>query len=93
MRPEQRTTIPENPHMHILELVLFCHKHNFKVVKQQNEVHQVNLCIFHPIYILSLLNSELRLFSYEINHFNMAFSKLNASSILNILNKDENSKL
>ena len=48
MRPEQQTTIPENPHVHILDLVLFCHKHNFNVVKQQNEVHHVKLGIFLP---------------------------------------------
>ena len=29
---KQRTTIPVNPHMHILGLVLFCPKHNFRVV-------------------------------------------------------------
>ena len=46
MRPEQQTTILENPHVHILVLVLFCSKHNFNVVKQQNEVHQVKLGIF-----------------------------------------------
>ena len=48
MRPEQQITIPENPHMHILDLVLLCHKHNFNVVKQQNKVHQVKLGIFLP---------------------------------------------
>ena len=48
MRPEQQTTIPENPHMHILDLVLFCPKHNFNVVKQQNKVHHVKLGIFPP---------------------------------------------
>ena len=48
MRPEQQTTNPENPHMHILELLLFCHKQNFNVVKQQNKVHQVKLGIFLP---------------------------------------------
>ena len=48
MRQEQQTTIPEIPHMHILDLVLFRPKHNFNVVKQQNEVHHVNLCIFPP---------------------------------------------
>ena len=48
MRLEQQTTIPENSHMHILELVLFCHKRNFNVVKQQNKVHQVKLGIFLP---------------------------------------------
>ena len=48
MRPEQQTTIPENPHVHILDLVLFCHKQNFNVVKQQNKVHHVNLWIFLP---------------------------------------------
>ena len=48
MRPEQQTTIPENPHVHILDLVLFCHKHNSNVVKQQNKVHQVNVGIFLP---------------------------------------------
>ena len=39
MRPEQQITIPENPHMHILD---------FNVVKQQNKVHQVKLGIFLP---------------------------------------------
>ena len=48
MRPEQQTTIPENPHVHILDLVLFCRKHNFNVVKQQNKVHHVKLGIFPP---------------------------------------------
>ena len=46
MSPEQQTTIPENPHVHILVLVLFCLLHNFRVVKQENKVHHVNLCIF-----------------------------------------------
>ena len=48
MRPEQQTTIPENPHVHILDLVLFCHKRNFNVVKQQNKVEHVKLGIFLP---------------------------------------------
>ena len=30
---KQRTTILENHHMHILGLVLFCPKHNFRVIK------------------------------------------------------------
>ena len=48
MRPEQQTTIPENPHVHILDLVLFCPKHYFRVVKQENKVHHVKLGIFPP---------------------------------------------
>ena len=48
MRPEQQTTIPESPHVHILVLVFFCSKHNFNVVKQQNKVHHVKLGIFLP---------------------------------------------
>ena len=48
MRPEQQTTSPENPHMHILDSVLFCPKHNLIVVKQENKVHHVNLGIFPP---------------------------------------------
>ena len=76
MRPEQQTTIQENPHMHISNLVLFCPKTYFKVVKQENKVHHVKLCIFHPIYINFLLKLEPRLFSYEINHFNMAFEQI-----------------
>ena len=48
MRPEQQTTIPENPHVHILDLVLCCHKHNFNVVKHQNKVHHVELGIILP---------------------------------------------
>ena len=31
-----------------LDLVLFCPKHNFNVVKQQNKVHHVKLGIFPP---------------------------------------------
>ena len=41
----------ENPHMQIMDLVLFCPKTNFIVVKQENKVHHVKLGIFHPIYI------------------------------------------
>ena len=48
MGPQQQTTIPENPHVHILDLVLLCHKRNFSVVKRQNEVHHVKLGIFLP---------------------------------------------
>ncbi len=48
MRLKQQATIPENPHVHILGLVLFCPKRNFNVVKQQNEVHQVKLGTFLP---------------------------------------------
>ena len=32
---------------------------------------------------------ELRLFSYEINHFNMALCKIKQTTSLNILNMDE----
>ena len=48
MRPEQQTTISENPHVHILDLVLFFPKTYFNDVKQQNEVHHVKLGIFPP---------------------------------------------
>ena len=48
MRPEQQTTIPENPHVHILNLVLFCPKPYFIVVNQENKVHHVKLGIFPP---------------------------------------------
>ena len=48
MSPEELTTIPENPHVHILDLVLFCLLHNFRVVKQENKVHHVKLGIFLP---------------------------------------------
>mgnify|MGYP005837005515 CR=1 FL=1 len=40
---KQRTTIPVNPHVHILGLVLFCPKHNFRVVKHANKCHHVKL--------------------------------------------------
>ena len=45
---KQRTTIPVNPHMHILGLVLFFPKHNFNIVKQENKVHHVKLGICPP---------------------------------------------
>ena len=48
MRPEQQTTILENPHVHILDLVLFCIKSYFIVVKQENKVDHVKLGIFPP---------------------------------------------
>ena len=48
MRPEQQTTIPENPHVHKMNLVLFCPKPHFKVVKQENKVDHVKLGIFPP---------------------------------------------
>ena len=48
MRSEQQTTIPENPHVHILVLVLFCPKTYFIVLKQENKVHHVKLGIFSP---------------------------------------------
>ena len=48
MRPEQQTTIPENPHVHILNLVLFCPKTYFIVVKQENKVDHIKLGIFLP---------------------------------------------
>ena len=45
---KQRTTIPVNPHMHIIDLVLFCPKHNFRVVKHAKQVQHVKLGIFLP---------------------------------------------
>ena len=48
MRPEQQTTILENPHVQILDLVLFCLKPYFVVVKQENKVDHVKLGIFPP---------------------------------------------
>ena len=48
MRPEQQATSPENPHVHIVGLVLFCPKHNFMFVKQENKVDHVKLGIFPP---------------------------------------------
>ena len=47
MRPEQQTS-PETPHVHILGLVLFCPKHNFRVIKHEKQVHHVKLGIFLP---------------------------------------------
>ena len=51
MRPEQQTTFPENPHMQFMNLLPFCPKPYFIVVKQENKVDHVKLGIFHPIYI------------------------------------------
>ena len=48
MRPEQQTTFWENPHVQIMNVALFCPKHNFNVVKQQHKVDHVNLGIFPP---------------------------------------------
>ena len=43
-----KKTIPENPHMQIMNLVLFCPKPYFRVVNQENKVHHVKLGIFPP---------------------------------------------
>ena len=48
MWPEQQTTIPENPHVHILDSVLFCPKTYFIVVKQENKVDHVKIGNFLP---------------------------------------------
>ena len=48
MRPEQQATSPENPHMHILGLVLFFPKPYFRVGKHAKQVHHVKLGIFPP---------------------------------------------
>ena len=45
---KQQTTIPENPHMQIMDSVLFCPKPYFNVVNQENKVDHVNLGIFPP---------------------------------------------
>ena len=58
MRPEQQTTIPKNPHVHILDLVLFCLKPYFIVVKQQNKVHHVELGIFLPHLHIKFIKFE-----------------------------------
>ena len=48
MRLEQQATSPENPHVPILDLVLFCPKAYFIVVKYARQCHQVKLDIFPP---------------------------------------------
>ena len=58
MRPEQQTKISENPHVHILDLVLFCPKAYFIVVKQENKVQHVNLGIFLPHLHIKFIKFE-----------------------------------
>ena len=48
MRPEQQTTIPENPHMQFMDLALFCPKQYFRVVKHAKYSHHDKLGIFLP---------------------------------------------
>ena len=72
-----------------LELVLFCPKHSFRVVKHAKKSHHVKLGIFLPIYISSLIKMELRSLSYEINHFSMAIKQIHANNSLNISNMHE----
>ena len=48
MSPEQQTTSPENPHVHVLDLVLFFPKPYFRVIKHARWVHRVKLGIFPP---------------------------------------------
>ena len=45
---KQQTTIPVNPHVHILVIVLFFPKHTFRVIKHANWCHHVKLGIFLP---------------------------------------------
>ena len=42
------TTIPENPHMQFMDLVLFFPKPSFRVVKHARWVHHVKLGNFLP---------------------------------------------
>ena len=51
----------------------------------QSKYTMLNYAFFYPIYISSLLSLELRLFSYEIKLFNMAYEQINVNSSLNIL--------
>ena len=76
MRPEQQTIIPENPHEQYSNLVLFCPKTYFIVVKQENKVHHVELGIFPPHLHIKFIKMELRLLSYEIKYFSMAFKQI-----------------
>ena len=55
MWPEQQITIPENPHMHISNLLMFYPKHNFNVVKQQNELHHIKLGIILPHFHIKFI--------------------------------------
>ena len=43
--------VRKNPHMHIMNLVLFYPEPYFRVVKHARWVHHVKLGIFYPIYI------------------------------------------
>ena len=56
MRPEQQATNSKNPHMQILELVLFCPKPYFRVVKHARSVHHVKLGIFLPHLHIKFIN-------------------------------------
>ena len=48
MGPDIKTTNPETPDVHKLDLVLFCPKHNFRVIKHARKVHHVKLGISLP---------------------------------------------
>ena len=39
---KQRTTIPINPHMHILGLVLFCPKHYLELLNMKDDATMLN---------------------------------------------------
>ena len=72
MRPEITNNKSGKSSCAYFDLVLFCPKHNFNVVKQQNKVYHVKLGIFLPHLHIKFVRLELRLFSYELNHVNMA---------------------
>ena len=57
MRPGQQATSPENPHEHMLDLVLFCPKPYFRVVKHAKQVHHVKLGIFLPHLHIKIVRS------------------------------------
>ena len=44
----------------------------------------LNYAFFYPIYIYSLFKSDLRLLSYELNYFSMAYGQNYTNNILNI---------
>ena len=75
--------------MQIMDLVLFCPKHNFNIVKQQHKVDHVKLGIFPPHSHIKIIKFRATLLSYEIKCFNMALCKINTNIMLNILNMDE----
>ena len=79
---KQQTIIPEKILICNIRIwYCFALNHILELLNSKVKCTMLIYAFFYTIYIYSLFNSELRLLSYEIKHFSMAFEKINSNSI------------